>query len=147
MQGYTMEEAHVLEEHTDIYKVSDREIQLQKEYGYKVDRIPYWRTLKLSTFESCRKGGKIGGSKGGKLGGKRTVELGHLAKARELAWKATRTPIRQYNKSGEFIKEFISTSQASKELNLSNGNLNQVLKGKLKTTGGFVFRYVNELAC
>jgi len=33
----------ILETHTDIFTVSDREKQLQREYGYKIDGTPYWR--------------------------------------------------------------------------------------------------------
>ena len=36
----------ILEEHTCIYLASDREIELQKEYDYPVDNIPYWQTYK-----------------------------------------------------------------------------------------------------
>ena len=32
----------VLEDHTDIYKVSERERELQAEKGYRVDKNPYW---------------------------------------------------------------------------------------------------------
>jgi len=35
----------VLEEHVDIYLASEREIELQKQYGYPVDTIPYWKTI------------------------------------------------------------------------------------------------------
>jgi len=35
----------ILEEHTDIFKASEREIQLQKEYGYKVDCVPYYQSV------------------------------------------------------------------------------------------------------
>jgi hypothetical protein len=35
----------ILEEHYDVFEASNREIQLQKQYGYKVDRIPYWLSL------------------------------------------------------------------------------------------------------
>ena len=45
-------DVNLLEEHTDIYVASDREIQLQKDYGYKVDKIPYWKTI-----ENNSKGG------------------------------------------------------------------------------------------
>jgi hypothetical protein len=38
-QGYM--DFEILEEHTDIYVVSDREQELQKQYGYKVDLSPY----------------------------------------------------------------------------------------------------------
>jgi hypothetical protein len=34
-------EYEILEEHTDIDKASQREIELQKEYGYKIDTCPY----------------------------------------------------------------------------------------------------------
>ena len=58
-------EFEILETHTDIYKVSDREIELQKQYGYKVDKVPYWKTYeqrkKYRTKENCSKGGKVGG--------------------------------------------------------------------------------------
>tara|TARA_R110000744_G_scaffold152148_1_gene265987 strand:- start:3 stop:533 length:531 start_codon:yes stop_codon:yes gene_type:complete len=36
----------LLEEHTDIYEASDREIQLQKDYGYTVDKVPYYISVK-----------------------------------------------------------------------------------------------------
>lgn len=54
----------IMEVHECIYKVSDREIELQKEYRarfgkYKVDTIPYWKSVKMSSFESRSKGGKI----------------------------------------------------------------------------------------
>ena len=146
-QGYTMEEVEVLEEHTDIHRVSLREQELQKEYEYKVDCIPYWRTLKNQTKEGRSKGGKIGGKIVGKISGKRNVESGQLAKALELSNIARRTPISQYTKDGNFIKEFMSQREAAKELNLNYRNINKVLKGRGKTAGGFVFRYVTELAC
>lgn len=36
---------YVLEEHADIYEVSDREQELQNIYGYEVDDIPYWKSV------------------------------------------------------------------------------------------------------
>ncbi|MCP4987456.1 MAG: hypothetical protein GY928_15790 [Colwellia sp.] len=47
-QGYAPGEYEILEEHTDIDVVSVREIQLQKAYGYKVDRKLY-KNLKPKT--------------------------------------------------------------------------------------------------
>ena len=40
-QGYEPHEYEVLTESEDIGFASDMERQLQKEYGYKVDRVPY----------------------------------------------------------------------------------------------------------
>jgi len=39
----------ILEEHSDVYLASKREIELQKQYGYKVDNIPYYQSLKMIT--------------------------------------------------------------------------------------------------
>ena len=41
IQGYKENEYEVLEQSDDIDYISDREIELQKSYGYKVDRKPY----------------------------------------------------------------------------------------------------------
>ena len=41
MQGYKEGEYEVLEQSDDIDFISDREIELQKSYGYKVDRKNY----------------------------------------------------------------------------------------------------------
>ena len=41
MQGYKENEYEVLEQSDDIDYISDREIELQKSYGYKVDRKLY----------------------------------------------------------------------------------------------------------
>ena len=41
MQGYKENEYEVLEQSDDIDYISDREIELQKSYGYKVDRQSY----------------------------------------------------------------------------------------------------------
>ena len=40
-QGYDLDEIEVLDQSTDIEYISDREIELQKSYGYKVDRKKY----------------------------------------------------------------------------------------------------------
>tara|TARA_R110000744_G_C19069318_1_gene529954 strand:- start:41 stop:535 length:495 start_codon:yes stop_codon:yes gene_type:complete len=42
-QGFT--EWEILEEHSDIYEVSDREIQIQKDYSLPVDKVPYWKSV------------------------------------------------------------------------------------------------------
>jgi len=40
-QGYSLDEIEVLDQSEDIDYISDREIELQKSYGYKVDRKKY----------------------------------------------------------------------------------------------------------
>ena len=58
-QGFT--EWEILEEHTDIYEVSDREIELQKQYGLPVDAVPYWQSVqnrRKFTKEEMSRGGR-----------------------------------------------------------------------------------------
>lgn len=43
-QGFTNWE--ILEEHEDIYLASDRELELQTEYGYTIDHTPYYKTFR-----------------------------------------------------------------------------------------------------
>ena len=40
-QGYDLDEIEVLEQSTDINYISDRELELQLSYGYRVDRQKY----------------------------------------------------------------------------------------------------------
>jgi hypothetical protein len=88
-QGYR--EVELLETHTDIYIASDREIELQLQYDYKVDSIPYWQSIENNreglTKEACSKGGTIGGRLGGRIGGRKNVESGHLASIQSKAGK------------------------------------------------------------
>ena len=48
IQGYKENEYEVLEQSDDIDYISDREIELQKSYGYKVDRTKYKNLNKKS---------------------------------------------------------------------------------------------------
>lgn len=50
-------------------------------------------------------------------------------------------PILQYDKQGNFIKEWSSISEAGKELNIHYSNIPACCKGKKKTVGGFIWRY------
>ena len=50
-------------------------------------------------------------------------------------------PIKQFDKKGNFIKEFTGIKQAAKELNLSNTAIGNCLNGRSKTSGGFIWKY------
>jgi len=65
-QGFS--EYEILETHTDVYIASNREIELQKQYGYRVDAIPYWKTLNAPTPDGCRRGGRTQGKINAKNG-------------------------------------------------------------------------------
>jgi hypothetical protein len=76
-QGYS--EYELLEKHTDIVIASNREIELQTKYGYPIDKIPYYISIK-----NRRKWTKKDASKGGKT----NVRTGHLAKIAHLGGKS-----------------------------------------------------------
>lgn len=50
-------------------------------------------------------------------------------------------PIKQFDKEGNFIKEFTGITQAAKELNLSSTAIGNCLNGRSKTSGGFIWKY------
>lgn len=64
--------------------------------------------------------------------GRKGVENGH------------HRPINQYSKSGKFIKCWSFMSQISQELGINVSNICNCCKGKIKSVGGFVFKYAKE---
>lgn len=54
--------------------------------------------------------------------------------------------IKQYDIEGNFIKEWNSSHEAAKELNLSQGNIATVASknGRRKSTGGFIWKWSNN---
>ena len=49
--------------------------------------------------------------------------------------------ILQFTKSGEFIKEWPSLREASRQLKINCGNICGCCNGKLKSAGGYVWKY------
>lgn len=117
-QGHT--EYEILETHTDIVTASEREIQLQKEYGYEIDDTPYhisvenlskgWNTENSRYANSCRKNN------------------GHN----------TPTPIKVF-KSGTIVGEYPSISEAGRSLSISKANITATLKGIYSQMNGYTF--------
>ena len=146
-QGY--DTYKILEEHTNVYEVSDREIELQKQYGYKVDTIPYWKTLKNGVTERAiiakKRNGKLAKESGNllkasKKAGQHAVVSGQLAKLSENKKKS----ILQYDRDGNFIKEWDFIKKAGIELGLHATAISRVCKGKFKQTGGYIFKYKED---
>ena len=52
-------------------------------------------------------------------------------------------PVLQYDKLGNFIKEFNSIKQASIETNTFSSSISNNLNNKSKTAGGFIWKYKN----
>ena len=81
-QGYT--EWEILETHEDIYVASDREIELQKEYGYPVDIAPYWKSASQGQgFTDAQR------LRGGSTQGRKNKQNGHFKIITRLGALAT----------------------------------------------------------
>jgi len=90
----------VLEEHTCIYEVSRREIELQKEYGYGQDTpVPYYRTMEMRFKD------------GGKPKRKVTYEI-----AKE---------IRATYKTGQFTQKALAA-----QYNIPQSNISRIINNK-----------------
>jgi len=55
--------------------------------------------------------------------------------------KPTKKPVLQYDKNGNFIKEWKSIKDATQSIGASTGNISKCCNGKQKTCEGFVWRY------
>jgi hypothetical protein len=104
-----------LETHTDETLASDREIELQKQYGYKVDLVRYdavdYKSIGLK-YGSHNKGG------------------------------APKTPVIATNIYTNESRVFDSQMHASRELGFNQCSIAQNLKMGYKQTHGWKFRYL-----
>lgn len=60
--------------------------------------------------------------------------------------KKNNKPILQFDLEGNFIKEYESITQASKELNNSLNNISQCCLGRSRTSKGYIFRFKDVLS-
>lgn len=72
-----------------------------------------------------------------------------VERMREPRIKAKSIPVVVYDKKGNFIKKYSSQANAARDLGVSAGNINNVLKrrGYYKSLKGYVFRYENDTFC
>lgn len=50
-------------------------------------------------------------------------------------------PIIQFSKDGEFIRKWENAVEVKKELGIDNSSISKCCKGKMKSTGGYIWRY------
>lgn len=62
-------------------------------------------------------------------------------KSKKIQIKPYRIPIMQYDLSGNFIKEYSCVAQASKQTGIDEKSIAWVGRGKMKTAGGYLWRY------
>jgi hypothetical protein len=154
-QGYS--EYTILEIHDCIYEASKREIELQKQYGYPVDIIPYYKSIERR-YNGCKKGGNIsgkisienghmtkiqslGGKVQGKIQGRKNVESGQWAIACKIGREKRKRPVLQYSISGDFIKEWDSAINVERDLKIDSSSIARCCKNKVKSAGKYVWKY------
>jgi len=160
----------ILEEHTNIYRASYREIKLQKQFGYPVDKVPYFISSKVHEFrteESFKQSAlnhdykELGKNTSKRQKGKLQPQL-HTKEAmykkqkakigKAPAWsldpikcekvqEKKRIKVNQYSLEGQFLKSWNSVKDAEGTLNIWSGGISRAAK-KGKLSGGFYWEYV-----
>ena len=54
-----------------------------------------------------------------------------------------RKAVNQYSKDGKFLRTWTSITEAARELTLHDSKISNVCKGTRKSTGGFIWKYVD----
>jgi hypothetical protein len=131
----------VLETHSDIDIASKREIELQKQYGYKIDTSTYKQSTKAFKIQNVIKAGKVSATKQWKEN--RQGELQKSSKGGQITAKKYSKTIQQCDLEWNIINVFCSTKEAARAL---NGHPSTI-RGAIVTKGtyrGFRWKYPNE---
>jgi len=144
----------ILEEHNDIMFASKREIELQKQYGYRVDTIPYYESIrrinkaskiahKTINFKKDidwdARNKKIDFDKRAKKMGNQL--LNRLDNMRILAAKKNSIAVVAYDKKTlNIIGEYNSYIEAAKDLNLHAAAISAICRGVNKSTKNYTFK-------
>ena len=125
-QGYS--DYEILEEHTCIETASLRELELQKEYGYRVDTVPYTTSINANRISNKKR-----------WTNNRDKQLEIAKKGSEAAILVNSKEVLQYDLQGNFIKEFSSIANAQRKTNVRH--ISCVCNGKRKRAGGYIWKY------
>ena len=110
-QGYGPDEYEVLDQSDDIDYISEKEIELQKSYGYKVDRKKYNELVKLNKFKM-----KINVTEQTTTFPYPVKKLkGHLMENIGMQWETDSGPVGITSKSIDWIMDNVKTSQFTNE--------------------------------
>jgi hypothetical protein len=128
----------ILETHNDIYIASNRELELQKEYGYPIDTTNYMNSIKGYSKQNVIKAGKASATKSWKQN--RDRELEKCSKGGQAVAKKYSKTIQQCDLDWNIINTFSSTKEAAKSIN----GFASTIRGAIVTNGtyrGFRWKY------
>jgi hypothetical protein len=101
----------ILETHSDINIASQREIELQKQYGYKVDTCTYYDSIKQFKVDTVIKAGKASATKSWKENRDREMQKSY--KGGKINAELNGKPVIMCDMNGNPIKEFKNRADAA----------------------------------
>jgi len=122
-QGYS--DYEILEEHTDIYEVSKRERELQRQYGYPVDTHPYYKMHEV--------GAKADKSNNGRKFTDKERALGHRNR-RTMTYQQAEWVRYQYSRGTDFFGKKITLSRLSKVFGVTLQNIHRIINNEIYIT-------------
>lgn len=79
---------------------------------------------------------------------RRKISEANRNRSKETLEKMARTkyiPVAQYTKDGEYIATYESVKKATEVTGTGGGSICKCAKGKMKSAGGFIWKYVNKV--
>jgi Trm5-related predicted tRNA methylase len=135
-QGYT--EFTILETHTDIQIASERERQLQKEYGYKVDSCDYSKSIQGYSLEKVINAGRASAEKQWKEN--REIQIDRSKKGGKINSEKTGKKTYMCDKDGNLIMTFKNRKDAARYINGFAAPLKNVINHPTRTYKGYVWK-------
>jgi hypothetical protein len=159
-------EYRIIEEHTNAKVASQREMELQREFNYPVDRIAYWKTLrwqkKALTKKAQKKRVANTDYKTTRVKGATNTDykafqqkritntnfkLSRIKAVNNTNWEVkaqnTKKPVNQYDLNGNFLKKWDSAKDAGDTLGFQRASITNCCREKLKTAHKFKWKYAN----
>ena len=116
------------------------EQELQEQHGYRVDNIPYWKTIrnakKAYTPEVQKK--RVDNTDYKAFQKQRVVNTDYKAKAIKCE-----KSVLQFDKQGNFIKQWDSILKASIGVKGNTTNIGNCCRGILKSSSGYIWKFAN----
>lgn len=125
----------ILEIHSDIHLASQRELELQKQYGYKIDTTTYYNSTKEFKIENAVKAGKVSATKSWIENRER--ELQKSSKGGKTNAEKTGRPVIMCDMDGNELKYFNNRTEAAKFVNGNKPPLIVVIDKPNKSYKGY----------
>lgn len=137
----------ILQNHFNKYGIEDLKFSIIEEY--EKDRLTEREQYYLDTLNPYFNGTKFainiqGSIKDEECRNKIRQKIIGLKRSEETKIKLKNffsIPVLQYDKSGNFIREFSSGKEAGKFFKISYGHIGECCNGNIKTAGGYIWRH------